>query len=63
MKSDKLPGFQVKVDAEANALYLTFSEGAVAQSVHAGTDVVADYDANGKLMGIEVLKIPAANAK
>lgn len=47
----------VKVDLEANAGYVQYSSGSVARTVDVWDDgqVAADVDADGKVLGIEVL--------
>ena len=43
-------------DADADAAYLRFSEAEVVESEEVSPGVVIDYDAEGRMVGIEVLK-------
>lgn len=42
-------------DSQADALYLYFREGAVARTAEAGDGIQFDYDAEGHIIGIEIL--------
>jgi YD repeat-containing protein len=42
-------------DPEADAVYVQIAEGNVAESAEVGEDVVLDYDAEGRVLGIEFL--------
>lgn len=43
-------------DAETDAAYLRFSAGKVIESEEVSPGVVLDYDADGKIVALEVLK-------
>lgn len=45
----------VKYDAEANAAYIRFSPEKVAESEEVSDGIVLDYDADGHIVGMEVL--------
>jgi len=42
-------------DSEADALYVRFSDASVFESEEVADGVVLDFDANGRLVAIEVL--------
>ncbi len=44
-----------RYDLEADAAYLRLSAGVVSHSVEIAPDVVFDYDASGRIVGMEVL--------
>ncbi len=46
---------KIEYSKEADALYVYFKQGEVARSVEIEEGVVVDLDAQGHLMGIEVL--------
>ena len=48
---------KVQYDPSADAMYIRLAEGTVADSDEVRDGVVLDYDANGKVLGIEVLKL------
>lgn len=48
---------KVQYDPSADAMYIRLAEGKVADSDEVRDGVVLDYDANGKVLGIEVLKL------
>jgi uncharacterized protein YuzE len=53
-------------DAEANALYVRFSEATIIESEEVSNGVVLDFDAEGRIVAIELLdasKHVAAGAK
>jgi uncharacterized protein YuzE len=53
-------------DAEADALYVRFAETPVVESEEVSTGVVLDFDADGRIVAIELLdasKHVAAGAK
>jgi uncharacterized protein YuzE len=50
---------QITYDPEANALYLQFSENEIAETVELSEAVYVDVDADGLLVGIEVLDATA----
>jgi uncharacterized protein YuzE len=45
----------VKYDEEANAAYIRFSAERVAESAEVSVGIVLDYDAEGRIVGMEVL--------
>ena len=48
---------KVQYDPSADAMYIRLAEGTVADSDEVRDGVVLDYDARGKVLGIEVLKL------
>ena len=48
---------KVQYDPSADAMYIRLAEGTVADSDEVRDGVVLDYDANGKVLGILVLKL------
>jgi len=46
---------KVRFDQEADALYIRLDDSPVAESEEVGPDVVLDFDANNRVVGIEVL--------
>ena len=46
---------RVRYDSEANALYIRFREGKIAESDELRDDVIIDYDSEGKPIGVEIL--------
>jgi uncharacterized protein YuzE len=46
---------KVNFDREADALYVRFSEAAIAETSEVRPGVMLDYDAQGKLVAIEIL--------
>jgi uncharacterized protein YuzE len=45
----------IKYRAEDNAAYIRLSQGNVLESAGVAPDVVFDYDAEGRIVGIELL--------
>jgi uncharacterized protein YuzE len=45
----------VKYDPEANAAYIRFSPEPVKESEEVAAGIVIDYDADGRIVGLEVL--------
>lgn len=45
----------IKYRAEDNAAYIRLSPGEVLESAEVAPDVVFDYDAEGRIVGIELL--------
>ena len=45
-------------DEKAEATYIRFNKGEVAESAEIDDDVIADYDRDGKVLGVEVLNLP-----
>lgn len=47
---------QIKIDTNADALYIKLRKGRIAKTVDNG-DHLADYDKKGKLLGFEILNL------
>ena len=56
---------KVKYDKEVDILYIKLNESAVKESDESKPGVILDYDANGSIVGIEILnasvKMPQPN--
>ena len=50
---------KVQYDPAADAMYIRLSDGIVADSDEVRDGVVLDYDASGRVLGIEVLGVSA----
>lgn len=48
---------RLKIDQEADALYLTLDESAVVESEEVAAGIIVDYDANDHVVGIELLQL------
>ena len=48
---------KIKVDLESDALYFRISEDAIEESEEVSKGLVVDYDASGKVVGIEILNV------
>ena len=48
---------RVEYDPSADAMYIRLAEGTVADSDEVREGVVLDYDAGGKVLGIELLNV------
>ncbi|MCD4798301.1 MAG: DUF2283 domain-containing protein, partial [Methanosarcinales archaeon] len=48
---------RIKVDLESDALYFRISEDAIEESEEINKGLIVDYDANGKVVGIEILNV------
>jgi uncharacterized protein YuzE len=46
---------RVRVDQSADAVYLNLSDNAVVESEEVADGIVVDFDANGRVVGIEIL--------
>ncbi len=46
---------KVKLDWESDALYIRFSEAPIAESEEVKDGIILDFDADGHLVGLEVL--------
>lgn len=46
----------LQYDAETDAAYLRFSAEAVVESEEVSPGIVLDFDANGRMVGMEVLR-------
>ena len=58
---------KLKVDHEADALYLSLSEEPAKESEEVSPGIIVDFDENGQAVGIEMLHLskraPAANVQ
>ena len=56
---------RVQYDSSADAMYIRLADGTVADSDEVREGVVLDYDAAGKVLGIELLNVsrPADNPR
>ena len=58
---------KLKIDEEADALYLTLSESVANESEEVSPGIIVDYDAHGRVVGIEMLHLskraPAADLR
>ena len=48
---------RLKIDKESDALYLRLDESAVVESEQVKPGVVLDYDAQGRVVGVEILNL------
>lgn len=48
---------KLKIDREADALYLTLADGVVAETEEVAPGVIIDFDEHGDALGIEVLSL------
>lgn len=48
---------RIEYDPKADAMYIRLAAGEVADSDEVREGVVLDYDANGKVLGIEMLDV------
>jgi len=48
---------KLKIDQEADALYLTLDESKVVESEEVAPGIIVDYDANNHVVGIELLHL------
>ena len=48
---------KLAIDNAADALYLNLSEGAIAETRQVAPGVMLDYDAEGRVVGIEMLSL------
>jgi len=48
---------RLKIDKESDALYLRLDESAVVESEQVKPGVVLDYDAQGRVVGVEMLNL------
>ena len=48
---------KIEYDQQADAMYIRLRTGAVAESEEIRPGVVFDYDADGKVLGIEMLDV------
>ena len=58
---------KLRVDEKNDALYFRLDESAIVESEEVQTGVILDYDANGNVVGIEILglskRVPAEMLK
>jgi len=48
---------KLKVDEQSDALYLRLNESAIVESEEVQPGVILDYDAQGRVVGVELLRI------
>jgi len=48
---------KIKLDLESDALYFRISEDTIEESEEISKGLVVDYDASGKVVGIEILNV------
>ncbi|MCX9013853.1 MAG: DUF2283 domain-containing protein [Candidatus Methanoperedens sp.] len=48
---------RIKVDLESDALYFRISEDPIEESEEISKGLILDYDAKGKVIGIEILDV------
>lgn len=48
---------KLKIDHEADALYLSLADGPAADSEEVAPGIIVDYDAEGRAVGIEMLHL------
>ena len=48
---------KLKIDKESNALYFRLDENAIVESEEVRPGVILDFDANGRVVGVEFLGI------
>ena len=53
---------KLKIDEKADALYLRLNEQAIVESEEVQPGVILDYDAEGRVVGVELLGIKARSA-
>uniref|UniRef100_Q07PX6 DUF2283 domain-containing protein n=1 Tax=Rhodopseudomonas palustris (strain BisA53) TaxID=316055 RepID=Q07PX6_RHOP5 len=46
---------RVRVDQSADAVYVNLSDAAVAESEEVADGIVVDFDAEGRIVGVEIL--------
>ena len=46
---------RIKIDKAADAVYFRLDETAVLESEQVQSDVILDYDASGRVVGVEIL--------
>jgi uncharacterized protein YuzE len=50
-------GMRLKVDIESDALYLRLDESTIVESAEVQPGVILDFDAGGRVVGIELLQL------
>jgi uncharacterized protein YuzE len=48
---------KLTIDEEADALYLYLNEGAIVESEEVEPGVILDYDKDGNVVGVEILRV------
>jgi uncharacterized protein YuzE len=48
---------RIKIDLESDALYFRISEDSIEESEEVSKGLIVDYDASGKVVGIEILNV------
>ena len=48
---------RIKIDLESDTLYFRISEDTIEESEEVSKGLIIDYDANGKVVGIEILNV------
>ena len=48
---------RIKLDLESDALYFRISEDPIEESEEVGKGLIIDYDASGRVVGIEILNV------
>jgi uncharacterized protein YuzE len=48
---------RIRIDREADALYIRLVEGGIVESEEVHPGVILDFDAQGQVVGVEMLKI------
>ncbi len=46
---------RVRVDSQSDAIYIDLSQGVIENSEEVSDGIILDYDAQGRLVGIEIL--------
>lgn len=54
---------KLRIDREADALYLTLDESAVVESEEVSPGIIVDYDAQNNVVGIEMLHLSKRTPK
>ncbi len=48
---------RIKIDLESDALYFRISEEPIEESEEVNSGLIVDYDASGRVVGIEILNV------
>ncbi len=51
----------VEYDCTSNAVYIKLKEGKIASSDEVAPGIIVDYDVEGEVVGIEILRLPKRN--
>lgn len=57
LKNEETRLVKLKVDEQSDALYLRINEDAIVESEEVQPGVILDYDAQGRVVGVELLRI------